>query len=98
MSTNLVNESVTLDETPFWKRQYRTTSRSIEAILHGNPQQAELAVVRLRRLPFIPEQNLEPLVQAYLNEQDPKRKELLGNSYRAITGDDIDRRIAIIND
>jgi hypothetical protein len=76
----------------------RTTSHSIDAILHGNAQQAELAVTHLRWLPFIPEQNLEPLVQAYLNENDPKRKELLKNSYQALTGQDIEFRVAVIND
>ncbi len=38
---------------------------------------------------------LQPLIQAYLNEKDPKRKELLSNSYQVLTGEDIEVRIAL---
>ena len=76
----------------------RTASRSIELILHGNPQQAQVALARLRKLPIIPRQDLEPLLQAYMVEKDAKRKETLKDSYRLLTGEDIDRRIAILND
>lgn len=76
----------------------RAASHSIDEILHGNAQQAELAVVHLRRLPFIPQHDLEPLVQAYLIEKDPNRKEILKTSYRVLTGEDIEIRVAILND
>jgi len=76
----------------------RSATHSIEAIIHGNPQQAELALAHLRRLPVIPQQNLEPLMQAYLQEKDPERKKLLKNCYQILAGEDIDHRIAIIND
>jgi hypothetical protein len=76
----------------------RTASHSIDAILHGSPEQAQLAVGRLRWLPLIPQQTLEPIVQAYMVEKDPNRKETLKNSYRVLTGEDIEKRIAILND
>ncbi len=76
----------------------RTASRSVEVILHGSPQQAQVALARLRKLPIIPRQDLEPLLQAYMAEKDAKRKETLKDSYRLLTGEDIDRRIAILND
>jgi len=76
----------------------RTASRSVDVILHGSPQQAQVALAQLRRLPLIPRQNLEPLVQAYMIEQDSKRKATLKDSYRLLAGEDIDQRIAIIND
>lgn len=76
----------------------RTASRSIDLILHGSPQQAQVALARLGKLPIIPRQNLEPLVQAYMVEKDSNRKATLKDSYRLLTGDDIDRQIAIIND
>jgi hypothetical protein len=76
----------------------RSATNSIEVILHGNPQQAELALAHLRRLPMIPQHNLEPLMQGYLQEKDPERKQLLKNCYQLIAGEDIDHRIAIIND
>lgn len=76
----------------------RTTANSIDAILHGSPQQAEVAVGHLRWLPFIPQQNLEPLVQSYINEKDPVRKETLRKNYQALTGQDIDVKVGILND
>jgi hypothetical protein len=76
----------------------RSASHSIDTILHGNSQQAEIAVGHLRWLPFIPQQNLEPLVQAYLSETDPNRKEILKDSYQVLTGENIEIRIGILND
>jgi hypothetical protein len=76
----------------------RSASHSIDTILHGNTQQAEIAVGHLRWLPFIPQQNLEPLVQSYLIEKDPNRKVIIKNSYQALTGEDIEIRIGILND
>lgn len=76
----------------------RTASQSIDVMLHGNPQEAQVAFARLRRIPFIPRQDLEPLVRAYMTEKDSNRKETLKDSYRLLTGEDIDRRIAILND
>jgi len=67
-------------------------------ILHGSPQQAQVALARLRKLPIIPRQDLEPLLQEYMLEKDASRKETLKDSYRLLTGEDIDRRIAILND
>jgi hypothetical protein len=76
----------------------RSASQSIDAILHGNSQQAENAVGHLRWLPFVPQQNLEPLIDAYLVETDINRKEIIKHSYRVLAGEDIERRLAIFND
>jgi hypothetical protein len=76
----------------------RTASHSIDIILHGSPEQAQVALTRLRKLPLIPRQDLEPLVQAYMVEKDSNRKETLKDSYRLLTGENIDTRIAIMND
>lgn len=76
----------------------RATANSIDAILHGSPQEAEVAVGHLRWLPFIPEQNLEPLVQSYINEKDPVRREILKQNYQTLTGQDLDVKVAIVND
>jgi hypothetical protein len=76
----------------------RTASRSIDVILHGSPEQAQVALTRLRKLPLIPRQDLEPLIQAYMVEKDSNRKETLKDSYRLLTGENIDNRIAIMND
>lgn len=76
----------------------RTASQSIEAIIHGDSQQAEFAAAQLRWLPLIPQQDLEPLVRSYVIEKDAAKKELLRKSYKLITGEDIEKRVAIIND
>jgi len=75
-----------------------SASHSVDAILHGDPKQAQNAVGHLRWLPFVPQQDLEPIVQAYENEQDPERKEILKNSYQALTGEDLEVRLRILND
>ncbi len=76
----------------------RTTTNSINAILYGNTQQAELAVGHLRWLPFIPQQNLDSLVNAYMFERDPARKEMLKKSYQELTGENPEQRAFILND
>jgi hypothetical protein len=76
----------------------RATTNSVDAIIHGNSRQAESAISQLRWLPFIPQKDLEPLVRAYMLEGDPARKEILKKSYQALTGEDLEVRVAIIND
>lgn len=76
----------------------RTTANSLDAILHGSPKQAELAVGHLKWLPFVPQENLDSLVNAYMNETDPARLETLKKSYLSLTGEDLERRVAILND
>lgn len=76
----------------------RTTTNSIDAILHGNARQAELAVDHLKWLPFVPQQNLDSLVNAYMTETEPARKETLKKSYQSLTGEDLERRALILND
>lgn len=76
----------------------RTTTNSIDALLHGDAKQAELAVNHLKWLPFIPQQSLDSLVNAYMSERDPVRKETLKKSYQSLTGEDLERRAAILND
>ena len=76
----------------------RTTTNSINAILFGNPQQAGLAVGHLRWLPFIPQQDLDALVNAYSVEKDPARRERLKNYYQALTGESPDLRLFVLND
>jgi len=76
----------------------RSASKSIDTILHGDSQQAENAVAHLRWLPFVPQQNLEPLINAYLVETDINRKEIIKNSYQVLAGENIENRLAIMND
>jgi hypothetical protein len=76
----------------------RFVSQSIEIVLHGSPEQAQVALARLRRIPFIPEQDLASLMSAYTVEKNLERKAILKEFFRQLTGDDIDVRIRILND
>jgi hypothetical protein len=75
-----------------------SAEHSIDAILHGDSEQAQNAVGHLQWLPFVPQQNLEPLINAYLVETDTNRKEIIKHSYLVLSGEDIETRLAIIND
>lgn len=74
----------------------RTATEAIETILHGNTQEAEVAIIHLRRLPLIPQQNLELLVRAYMTESDPRKKQILSESYQLLAAEDIQDRVAAI--
>jgi hypothetical protein len=73
-------------------------SRSLSALLHGNPQQAEVAAAQMRWMALLPRESFDEIVEAYQVEQDPKRKALLKKFYQDMTGQDIDRRLRILND
>jgi len=73
-------------------------STSINTVLNGDGAQAEMAVNNLKRLPFVSESDVRPLVNAYSRELDPVRKNKLAKAYRDLSGRDIERTIAIIND
>ena len=76
----------------------RTLSNSIDAIIYGEPSQAEVAVIQLKWLPFIPQAKLDQIVDSYLKETDNNRKQQLKKYYLSVTGVDIDHRVWILND
>jgi hypothetical protein len=76
----------------------RTLTKSIDAIIYGEPSQAEVAVNHLKWLPFVPQQKLDQIVNSYRNDTDENRKSRLKKCYREITGEDIDGRVVIVND
>jgi hypothetical protein len=77
---------------------HRALSNAVNEILHGDPQQAALATHRLVPLRFFADAELDQMVNAYLSETDPTRKELLKSCYREITGASIENRGAILRD
>ncbi|MDX6613793.1 MAG: hypothetical protein QOD75_2979 [Blastocatellia bacterium] len=76
----------------------RTLSTSIDAIICGGPSEAEIAVHRLKWLPFVPQQKLNQIVASYRNDSDENRKSRLKRCYREITGEDIEDQAPIFND
>jgi len=76
----------------------QTVTTSIDALVSGNVQQGTAAVNRLKLLPFIPADDLRRMVLAFGTETDPAKKELLKQSYKELTGEDIEDRLMILND
>jgi len=76
----------------------RTLTNSINAIIYGEPSQAEVAVNQLKWLPFVPQQKLDQIVDSYRGDADENRKSRLKKCYLEITGEDIDARAHIVND
>ena len=75
-----------------------TVSSSVNALLNGDAKQAEMAVDRLKWLPFISAVDLRELVTAYGRESNLEKKAVLKEYYKALTGDDIDVQLQIMND
>ncbi|HEV8368384.1 MAG TPA: hypothetical protein VGQ39_10580 [Pyrinomonadaceae bacterium] len=76
----------------------RTVSSSVNDLLNGDAKQAEMAINRLKWLPFNSTVNLRELVIAYGRESNPEKKAVLKRYYKDLTGEDIDVRLQIMND
>ena len=73
-------------------------SYSIEEIIHGDAQQASIAAHRVRPLSFLSGAKFDRIVDEYMKDSDTLRKERLKRSYMEATGEDIDQKVAILND
>lgn len=73
-------------------------SQAMDAVLTADEQQAELAIDEIRYLQFFAQPELDRLVSAYSASSEPSRREVLKQRYLKLTGDDIERRLAILND
>ena len=77
---------------------HQTIASSIDDIVRGDPSQASAAVSRLGPLKYLVGSESNKIVSAYLSTSDPSRKQLLKSCYLEITGEDIERRVAILQD
>ena len=75
-----------------------TVSSSIDEIMRGDSEHASRAAHRLVPLRFFADAELDRVVQAYIAESDPQRKQLLKSCYREVTGEDIEVRVRIVQD
>jgi hypothetical protein len=66
-----------------------TISKSVNEILYGNPQEAQVALDRLKWLP-VSSTALSKLVDAYTFETRTEKKNVLKRYYKEITGEDIE--------
>ena len=66
-----------------------TISTSVNQIVYGNPQEAQVAVDRLKWLP-VSSTSMSQLVDAYSNETRTEKKNVLKRYYEEITGEDIE--------
>jgi hypothetical protein len=73
-------------------------TKSVDEILYGDTNHAASAAQRLKVLKFVATADVDRIVDAYIAESDPSRKEILKNTYREITGEDIEHRARIIQD
>ena len=77
---------------------HRTVCRAVTEIVEGDAQHAMFAAQRLVPLRFLASAELDQIVNAYAAASDEKRKELLKNCYREITGENIENRAHILAD
>ena len=75
-----------------------TVSGSIDEIVRGDSEHASRAAHRLVPFRFFADAELDRVVQAYIAESDPQRKQLLKSCYRDVTGEDIEVRVRILQD
>jgi hypothetical protein len=73
-------------------------SQSMNAVLYGNSQSADIAVEQLKYLSFFAGPEIGRLVSAYTAETDPLRREELKRRYLKLTGEDIDVKLRILAD
>jgi hypothetical protein len=73
-------------------------SRSVNDLLYGDANQSKAAAEQLRWVPLLPTTSSDEIVKAYGREQDAQKKEILKNFYQDATGEDIERRLMILND
>jgi hypothetical protein len=74
-------------------------SSSVATFLNGDPVQSAAAANQLRSLSvIISESNLTPMVRAYETEVNAEKKASIKQVYSDVTGDDIEKRMRIMND
>lgn len=73
-------------------------SHSMNDILSGDPQRAEIGVWRLRNNPLVTRDRFDSIVTSYTLETDEGKREVLANSFQALTGQDLRQRASIIRD
>lgn len=71
---------------------------SVDDIIHGDSQRASAAAHRIGPLKYFVGTESNQIVTAYIQAPDPARKQLLKNCYQEITGEDIEKRIRILQD
>ena len=74
----------------------RMVTQAVNDLSKDDPQVVDAAVRRLKWVGW--SGDMDHLVWAYSKEQDQTRKQNLARAYKEITGNDIDRRLAVLLD
>jgi hypothetical protein len=77
---------------------HTAVTNAVNDVIHGDAQRANFAARRLIPLRFFADAELNKIVEAYLADQDPEKREQLRNAYRQITGEDLELRARILRD
>ena len=80
-----------------WKVS-RMLTESVEGLISEDTQRQAAATSRLKYLRWIASDDLDDLVWAYARATDQAHKERLATTYRALTGENIEHRLFILND
>ena len=73
-------------------------SQAMNAVVNGDERQADLAIEEIKYLLFFAPPQLDKLVVAYEQTNEPARKEQLKRRYLKLTGNDIEERLRILAD
>lgn len=76
---------------------HMTATKSVDEILRGDPEHASRAAHRLVLIRYLANAELDRLVDAYVSESDPTRKQILKVCYREATGEDIEARVRALD-
>jgi len=77
---------------------HQIAATSVNEILHGDAQHVAAATERLKMMRFFANPEVDGLVDAYSGERDSARQDILRNSYREITGEDLEARRRALDD
>jgi hypothetical protein len=72
-------------------------SAAMNQLLYGDERQARVAISWLKWLP-VRSSNRRQIVVAYGQATDPRKRDVLKQYYKELTGDDIDRELYFLND
>jgi hypothetical protein len=77
---------------------HQIAAASVNEILHGDSQHVAAATERLQMMRFLANAEVDGLLDAYSGERDSARQDILRNSYREITGEDLEARRLALDD
>jgi|ERR1700752_624059 len=69
----------------------KSVSASVDTVIYGNIGEAQAAAAHLGWFRFIPVKHTNQLIFAYMREDEPSKREILKQTYKDVTGRDIEK-------